>query len=116
MGTMRAILAILLLCTAISCGRPTGAAAQELPSSETIAHGRALAAAGDCAGCHTADPAKPFAGGKRIDTPFGAVYSANLTPDADNGAMRISGGRSATASRRPDRTIIRPSPILTSPD
>ena len=27
--------------------------------------------AGDCASCHTADPAKPFAGGKRIDTPFG---------------------------------------------
>ena len=41
--------------------------------------------AGDCASCHTADPAKPFAGGKRIDTPFGAIYSPNLTPDRDTG-------------------------------
>ena len=41
--------------------------------------------AGDCAGCHTADPAKPFAGGKRIDTPFGGIYSPNLTPDRDSG-------------------------------
>ena len=55
------------------------------PSAETIARGKALTDAGDCAGCHTADPAKPFAGGKRIDTPFGAIYSPNLTPDRDTG-------------------------------
>ena len=30
-------------------------------------------------------PAKPFAGGKRIDTPFGAIYSPNLTPDRETG-------------------------------
>ena len=41
--------------------------------------------ASDCASCHTADPAKPFAGGKRIDTPFGGIYSPNLTPDRDTG-------------------------------
>src|SRR5712675_681295 len=51
----------------------------------SIAHGKALVEAGDCASCHTADPAKPFAGGKRIDTPFGAIYSPNLTPDRDTG-------------------------------
>jgi mono/diheme cytochrome c family protein len=55
------------------------------PSAETIAHGKALTEAGDCASCHTADPAKPFAGGKRIDTPFGTIYSPNLTPDRDTG-------------------------------
>lgn len=77
---MRAILAIAIWCSAFSLG-----AAQAEPSAETIAHGKALAIAGDCAGCHTADPAKPFAGGKRIDTPFGAVYSPNLTPDRDTG-------------------------------
>jgi mono/diheme cytochrome c family protein len=77
---MRAILALVLWCTAISFGK-----AQAEPSAETIAHGRALAIAGDCAGCHTADPAKPFAGGKRIDTPFGGIYSPNLTPDRETG-------------------------------
>ncbi len=52
---------------------------------EMIARGKALTEAGDCASCHTADPAKPFAGGKRIDTPFGAIYSPNLTPDRETG-------------------------------
>ena len=61
------------------------AQAQAEPSAETIARGKALTDAADCASCHTADPAKPFAGGKRIDTPFGGVYSANLTPDRDTG-------------------------------
>ena len=77
---MRAILAIMLLCTAFSLGK-----AQAEPSAETIARGKALVVAADCAGCHTADPAKPFAGGKRIDTPFGGIYSPNLTPDRDTG-------------------------------
>jgi mono/diheme cytochrome c family protein len=77
---MRAILAILLLCTAFGFGQ-----AQAQPSAETIARGKALTEAADCASCHTADPAKPFAGGKKIDTPFGGIYSPNLTPDRDTG-------------------------------
>jgi mono/diheme cytochrome c family protein len=76
---MRAILACLFLCSAFTIAR----AAEPLP--ETIAHGKALVDAGDCAGCHTADPDKPFAGGVRIDTPFGAITSPNLTPDRDTG-------------------------------
>jgi mono/diheme cytochrome c family protein len=77
---MRAILPILLLCTALARGT-----AQAAPSAETIARGKALTEAADCAGCHTADLSKPFAGGKRIDTPFGGIYSPNLTPDRDTG-------------------------------
>jgi mono/diheme cytochrome c family protein len=77
---MRTILACLYLCSAFAFG----AAAAE-PSEETIAHGKALVEAGDCASCHTADPAKPFAGGKKIDTPFGGIYSPNLTADRDTG-------------------------------
>ena len=76
---MRAILAVVLLCTAFS-GK-----AQAEPSADTIARGKALAEAADCASCHTADPSKPFAGGKRLDTLFGAIYSPNLTPDRDTG-------------------------------
>jgi mono/diheme cytochrome c family protein len=78
--SMRAILACLFLCGAFAAR----AFAAE-PSEETIERGKALVVAGDCASCHTADPAKPFAGGKRIDTPFGAVYSPNLTPDRETG-------------------------------
>jgi len=76
----RAILAGVVLCTAFSFAE---AAAE--PSKETVARGMALTDAGNCASCHTADPQKPFAGGKRIDTPFGGVFSVNLTPDRDTG-------------------------------
>ena len=81
---LRVILGTALLCTAFSGGLGLGRARADV-SDETIAHGKALVIAGDCAGCHTADPAKPFAGGKRIDTPLGAVYSPNLTPDRETG-------------------------------
>src|SRR3984957_16202956 len=74
-----AILVALVLCTA-----PSPVAAAE-PPPEMIAKGKALTEAGDCGSCHTADPSKPFAGGKRIATPFGAIYSANLTPDLHTG-------------------------------
>jgi mono/diheme cytochrome c family protein len=84
---MRAILVIVFLCTASVFGR-----AQAQPSAETIARGKALTEAADCASCHTADPSKPFAGGKRIDTPFGAIYSPNLTPDRDTGIGAWSDG------------------------
>jgi mono/diheme cytochrome c family protein len=77
---MRAILVAVVLCTASAPAVALADAAEE-----TIAHGKALTEAADCASCHTADPAKPFAGGKRIDTPFGAIYSPNLTPDRETG-------------------------------
>src|SRR5882757_8550736 len=77
---MRAILATMLLCTAFGFDQ-----AQAEPSAETIARGKALTEAADCASCHTADPAKPLAGGKKIDAPFGGIYSPNLTPDRDTG-------------------------------
>jgi mono/diheme cytochrome c family protein len=53
--------------------------------AQQIRRGEYLARAGNCAGCHTARGGEPFAGGKRIDTPFGPIASANLTPDVDTG-------------------------------
>jgi mono/diheme cytochrome c family protein len=78
---MRVIFCAMLLCTALGCDN----ARADPPSPETIARGKALVDAADCASCHTADPAKPLAGGKRIDTPFGGIFSPNLTPDRDTG-------------------------------
>ena len=40
-----------------------------------IAEGEDLAKMGNCAGCHTADPARPLAGGRGISTPFGTVFA-----------------------------------------
>jgi len=55
------------------------------PSAELVERGRYLALAGNCAGCHTARGGAPYAGGLGIETPFGTVFTSNLTPDARNG-------------------------------
>jgi mono/diheme cytochrome c family protein len=51
-----------------------------------IERGRYLAIAGDCVSCHTVPGSgQPFAGGRPIETPFGAVVGANITPDLETG-------------------------------
>lgn len=57
---------------------------------EQVERGRLLALAGNCAGCHTARGGEPYAGGRTIGTPFGAVYAGNLTPDDTHGIGRWS--------------------------
>jgi len=52
---------------------------------QLVERGRYLALAGNCAGCHTTRGGQPYAGGLPIETPFGTVYSSNLTPDAKAG-------------------------------
>jgi nicotinate dehydrogenase subunit B len=54
-------------------------------SAATIARGRQLAALGDCAVCHTAVNGVINAGGRALKTPFGTIYSTNITPDPDTG-------------------------------
>ena len=58
--------------------------------ADQIAQGAYLARVGNCMACHTARGGEPYAGGRGIDTPFGTVYSTNLTPDADTGLGRWS--------------------------
>ncbi|NDL62286.1 c-type cytochrome [Acerihabitans arboris] len=55
------------------------------PEYDQVEKGRYLAVVGDCTACHTTDASKPFAGGFRIDTPFGALLGANITPDMETG-------------------------------
>jgi mono/diheme cytochrome c family protein len=78
----RALIAILSLACA-------PAFAQLVPHGQDFAlieRGRYLTSLADCAACHT-DPAdkRPFAGGRPIETPFGTVLGANITPDAQTG-------------------------------
>ena len=54
-------------------------------SEATIARGRQLAALGDCAVCHTSANGALSAGGRAIETPFGTIYSTNITPDPETG-------------------------------
>jgi len=54
-------------------------------STEPVARGRYLARLGDCAACHTNPGGQPFAGARPIRTPFGIIYSANITPEPKSG-------------------------------
>jgi nicotinate dehydrogenase subunit B len=54
-------------------------------SAATIARGAQLAALGDCAVCHTSETGIVNAGGRPIETPFGTIYSTNITPDEATG-------------------------------
>lgn len=52
---------------------------------QQVARGASLARVGNCMTCHTERGGAAYAGGRTIDTPFGDVYSSNLTPDAATG-------------------------------
>jgi mono/diheme cytochrome c family protein len=50
-----------------------------------VAYGRYLAVLGDCESCHDRPGGQPYAGGYPLNTPFGVIYSSNLTPDRETG-------------------------------
>jgi mono/diheme cytochrome c family protein len=93
---MRYLISALLASSLIAIGVYTWVsryseidATKPIPASTfdnaTIDKGAALVAIGDCAFCHTKPGGESFAGGRKLDTPFGAVFSSNITPEADTG-------------------------------
>ena len=80
------------------------ASASESPEA-LIARGKYLATAGNCGACHTTADGQPFAGGLEFDTPFGKIYSTNITPDAETGIGKWTADQFRQALRegvRPD--------------
>jgi mono/diheme cytochrome c family protein len=73
--------------TLAACGHDESSSSNAAftPTPEQIAHGRYLVKAADCAACHTAKDGAPFAGGVKIDSPYGAFYGSNITPDKEHG-------------------------------
>ncbi len=67
----------------------TTSQAQTAPAARAdegvLAKGEYLARAGDCIACHTAPEGKPFAGGRSMATPFGTLFTSNVTPDPETG-------------------------------
>lgn len=53
--------------------------------AKLVATGEYLAKAGNCAACHTVRGGDAFAGGRAISTPFGSIYTSNITPDPETG-------------------------------
>lgn len=58
---------------------------QSQPGHATLERGRYLVKTGDCEACHSAPNGKPFAGGRVVPTPFGDIFSTNITPDGGTG-------------------------------
>ncbi|WP_322013765.1 cytochrome c [Paraburkholderia sp. J12] len=106
-GFASAVLAVACHAGAVSAADVATDPAQ----AALIARGAYLAKAGDCAACHTAPGGKPMAGGLPIDSPFGKIYSSNITPSKSNGIGGYSEAQFARALRdgvRADGTHLYP--------
>ena len=55
------------------------------PSAALLRRGRYLVIAGDCVSCHTRNGGKPFNGGLGLNTPFGTIYSPDITGNRQTG-------------------------------
>lgn len=67
------------------------AASAQAADPAMVARGEYLAKIADCVSCHTAGPDHPpFAGGLPINSPFGIIYSTNITPDPISGIGQYS--------------------------
>jgi cytochrome c553 len=73
--------------TPIACGSNQPAAAAPTPrvADAAVSRGEYLAHAGDCIACHSKHGGTAFAGGFALPTPFGTLYSPNITPDVATG-------------------------------
>ncbi len=105
MGRLMAAFLVLLLGSGVAFGalawHPAMApAVPPPPAPGLVARGSVLAALGDCAACHTVPGGRAYAGGVALRTPFGTLYGANLTPDAQTGIGRWSLAAFTRAMRR----------------
>jgi mono/diheme cytochrome c family protein len=84
---MQRLSTTLILFLALCFAGMTTASAQQSPpaNAELLKKGEYLARAGDCIACHTAREGKTFAGGLPMKTPFGTLYTSNITPDPQTG-------------------------------
>lgn len=66
---------------------PAFAVPEAVPAGDAalVQRGAYLARVGDCVACHTAPGGAPMAGGLAMHTPFGVLYSTNITPDKETG-------------------------------
>jgi mono/diheme cytochrome c family protein len=84
-----AVASLIAASSLVAAGRaqtnPTGTSLDPQNFGQ-IARGRYLTIVGDCGSCHTVPGSgQPFAGGRPIETPFGVVVGANITPDRETG-------------------------------
>ena len=81
------------------------------PTNDLIARGAYLAAAGDCAACHTEKNGAPLAGGLSMDTPFGPLISPQHHARQSDGHRQLERRRVLSGdARRPRQGRLVPVP------
>src|ERR1700761_8463336 len=75
---------VVLLPAPVSTVRDSASAGHHEENDEYVAR------AADCVACHSVPGGKAFAGGLKMGTPLGAIYSTNITPDSETGIGRYS--------------------------
>ncbi len=97
-----AIILIAIVVIVISLMRPPRVAAQppaavsaatllarpiagDAPDADRLRRGQRLVVAGDCMSCHLAPGGQPLAGGLALNTPFGVIYTSNISADPETG-------------------------------
>ncbi|MFM7699100.1 MAG: c-type cytochrome [Limnohabitans sp.] len=84
-GVLLATLAVVTTWVGVRSALPRVLPVSNAFSDAQISRGAELAALGNCISCHTADQGLSMAGGKPFVTPYGTVYSTNLSPDPETG-------------------------------
>ncbi|CAH2794104.1 MAG: Putative diheme cytochrome c-553 [Candidatus Burkholderia crenata] len=90
-----------------------------VPADQTdlIKRGEYLTRAGDCIACHTVRGGKTFAGGMPMLTPFGTLYTPNITPDDQYGIGKWTSDdfyRSIHVGRSKDGSLLYPAMPFTA--
>ncbi len=104
---------LVLLVAGLPTAHADDAAPASHPASDpaVVKQGEYLARAGDCVACHTNPGGKLFAGGRPMPTPFGTLYSSNITPDPETGIGKWTADQFYSAlhnGRFPDGGLIYP--------
>ncbi|HWE75690.1 MAG TPA: c-type cytochrome [Stellaceae bacterium] len=107
----RALFAVACLLLLFLFDTPVFAAEPTSPETALIKQGEYLAKAGDCVACHSEPGGKPFAGGRAMPTPFGTLYSSNISSDPTDGIGRWTADQFYNmlhTGRSPDGGLIYP--------
>ncbi|MGI4812920.1 MAG: c-type cytochrome [Janthinobacterium lividum] len=98
-------------------GFGTAMAASNTPNADLIKRGEYLARAADCMACHTVRGGKFLAGGYALPTPFGTLFTPNLTPDDETGLGKWTSDdfyRAMHTGRAKDGSLLYPAFPFTS--
>ena len=86
--SFQTLLAIVLLAVSVAgctSSQPLADQARTSHDPRVVARGAQLSAVGNCHGCHTRQGGAAYAGGFPMSSPWGTIYSTNITPDRETG-------------------------------